>query len=423
MHTSLYIRKPLLALALGAGILAGCRKDEVDTLEGPLPTAAFTYTLDTSQFPVKVTFTNTSTDGFLYQWDFGDGSPLESGQNATHIYTLPRTYEVRLVVAGRGGTGNAEPVGVTIPSLCGNTAFQALTGCGTSNWTFSDQPGAIQTLAADGTTVLSSSTAPLIECQEDDQFSFSNTFTYTYDGGLTCTAGKNYNGVSDFTFKETANGLGQLTLTRDKSFIGLADTTRNRTYDIIEASATQIRLRSSNANGTFTVITLMPPIPPLQRVERLLTGGSSRTWVLDNTVAATIVVGTEAEPTKHFAGGALGSLPACQADDEYTFTSTHNFIYNAKAETFAGGPPEPQVYTCVAPRSLTTTYNYGPATGAGLAQFVLAPQTPNRPFIGATDAAANDLTYRILSINSREMVLRAGRPTADPVFTIKMRVK
>lgn len=420
MQASLYIRKPLLALALGAGILAGCRKDEVTSLEGPVPTASFTYTLDTSQFPVKVTFTNTSTDAFLYQWDFGDGSPLVSGQNVTHVYTLPRSYEVRLVVAGRGGTGNSAPKEVIIPSLCGNTAFQALTSCGTGNWTFSDQAGAIQTLAADGTTVLSSSTAPLVECQEDDQFSFSNTFTYTYDGGLSCTAGQNLNGASDFTFKETANGLGQLTLTKRGAFVGLVDTTRSRVYDIIEASATRLRLRTTNADNTFTVITLMPPIPPLQRVERLLTGGSSRTWVLDNGVAATIIVGTEAAPASYFAGGALGSLPACQADDEYTFTSSHNFNYDAKAETFVAG-----VYACQAPRSLTTTYTYGPATGAGLAQFVLAPRTPStlpQPFIGATDAAA-DLTYRILSINSREMVIRGGRPTADPVFTIKLKVK
>jgi hypothetical protein len=421
MQASLYIRKPLLALALGAGILAGCRKDEVDSLEGPAPTASFTYTLDTSQFPVKATFTNTSTDGFLYQWDFGDGSPLESGQNVTHVYTLPRTYEVRLIVAGRGGTGNATPVDVTIPSLCSNTAFQALTGCGTGNWAIANEPGAIQTLAADGTTVLSSSTAPLPACQEDDIFTFSNSFTYTYsDKSTSCTVGLFASGVSDFTFKDTGNGLGQLTLTRPGAFIGSADTTRNRTYDIIEASATRIRLRNSNADGTFTVLTLSPPEPPLQRTERLLTGGSSRTWVLDNTVAATITVGTEAAPASYFAGGALGSLPNCQADDEYTFTSSHTFTYDAKAETFVAG-----VYACQAPRSLTTTFTFGPATGAGDAQFVLAPKTPAtlpQPFIGATDAAA-DLTYRILSISNTTMVLRAGRPTADPVFTIKLRAK
>ncbi|MDO7874512.1 PKD domain-containing protein [Hymenobacter sp. ASUV-10] len=427
MQASSLFRTSALLLAVGTALLAGCREDEVDSLEGPAPTAGFTVSLDTTQFPVVATFTNTSTDGFLYQWDFGDGSPLVSGQNVTHTYTLPRSYQVRLVVAGRGGTGNSAPKEVPIPSLCGNNAFQVLTNCGTGNWTLSDQPGAVQTLAADGTTVLSSSTAPLPECQEDDQFSFSSTFSYTYDGGLSCTAGQNFNGVSDFTFRTAPGGLGQLTLTRRSSFIGLADTTRNRTYDIIEATPAnlpatnaRVRLRSTNADGTFTVITLMPPVPPLERVERLLTGGSSRTWVLDNTVAATIIVGTEAAPASYFAGGALGSLPACQADDEYTFTSTHNFVYNAKAETFVAG-----VYACQAPRSLTTTYTYGPATGAGLAQFVLAPRTPStlpQPFIGATDAAA-DFTYRILSINSREMVIRGGRPSADPVFTIKLRVK
>ena len=60
-----------------------CKKD--DTTAGRARAhPGFTVTLNTSQYPVVATFTNTSTDGFLYQWDFGDGSPLASGQNVTH---------------------------------------------------------------------------------------------------------------------------------------------------------------------------------------------------------------------------------------------------------------------------------------------------------------------------------------------------
>ena len=407
-------RQSALLLALGAVALGSCRKKEVEELEGPVPTATFTVALNTTVYPVVATFTNTSADGFLYQWDFGDGSPLASGRNVTHTYTLPRTYPVKLVVAGRGGTGTAPAVDVTIPSICSNAAFAVLIDCGkagATSWTYSDQPGAIKVLAANGTTVISASAAPLPDCQADDQFQFNQNFTYTYDGGDNC--GANLNGTSDFVFRPSV-GLGQIVLQRNKSFIVLTDSAVNKTYDIIEATPAVLRLRSANPNGTRTEITLMPNPPPLVRAERLLTGGSSRTWVLDNTVASTITVGTEAAPTTYYGGGPLGSLPACQADDEYTFTSGHSFAYDAKADTFVAG-----VFACQAPRSLSTTFTFGAAAGAGQAQLVLAAPTA---FIGATDAAP-DRIYRILSINNRTMVLRAGGPTTDPVFTLKLRVK
>jgi PKD repeat protein len=416
------IRYTTALLLTGAVLgLAACQKDRKE-LEGPVPTANFTYTLDTSQFPVVVTFTNTSTDGFLYQWDFGDGSPLVSGKSVTHTYTLPRSYAVKLVVAGRGGSASySPPTEIVIPSACGNVAFQTLTGCGNGAWTYSDQPGAIQTLAANGVTVLASSTAPLPECQEDDLLSFSNTFTYVYDEALSCDTSPNhpiYSGSTGFTFRETTNGLGQITLSKRGSFIGLPDTTRNRTYDIIEASANRLRLRGTNANGTFTVVTLMPPLPPLQRAERLLTGGSSRTWMLDNTVPQTILVGTSANPAE-YSDSDNNPLAPCQLDDEYTFTSSHNLTYDAKAQTFVGGGAnEPTKYACLAPRPYTTSYTFSLPSGAGLAQLLL---NNSSAFIGTTDASANRI-YRILSINSRQMVIRGGEANGT-LFTFKMRVK
>lgn len=414
-------RQSVLLLALGAVALGSCRKKEVDELQGPVPNAAFTVALNTTVYPVVATFTNTSTDGFLYQWDFGDGSPLATGRDVTHTYTLPRTYQVKLVVAGRGGTGTV-PVDVTIPSICSNAAYAALVDCGKSNatsWTYSDQPGAIKTFAADGTTQLSAS-GVLPDCQADDQFQFDQYFNYTYDGGDNC--GANLNGRSGFIFRPTANGLGQLALQRPKSFIGLTDSVVNKTYNILEASATVLRLRGTNPNGTITEVTLMPTPQPLLLTERRLTGGGSRTWVLDNTVTNPITVGTEAAPESYYPNGpvvAAGGLPACQADDEYTFTSSHNFGYDAKAETFVAGS-----YSCQAPRSLTTTFTFGAASGQGQGQFVLAAPAA---FIGATDAGA-DHTYRILSINNRTMVLRTvGAPvpagTPPTVFTFKLRVK
>ena len=154
-------------------------------------------------------------------------------------------------------------------------------------------------------------------------------------------------------------------------------------------------------------------------VKYLLTGNASRTWVLDNSVAGTITVGTNASPATYYAGGAVGSLPTCQADDEYTFTNGQDLVYDAKFQTFTSSP----AYACQAPRSATVPFTLGPAVGAGLAQLVLTASVTNPlPFIGTTDAAP-DRIYRIISINDREMVLRGGGANADPVFTFKMRVR
>jgi hypothetical protein len=92
----------------------------------------------------------------------------------------------------------------------------------------------------------------------------------------------------------------------------------------------------------------------------------------------------------------------------------NNLSYNAFAETFVAGSPG----SCQAGRTYTSPYTYGPASGTGIAQLELS-----RPgsFIGITDAP--DMVYRILSIDNTNMVLRAGRPTAPVVFTIKLRVK
>ena len=418
-----HFRKFALVLA-GAAALAACRKDGVTTLDGPVPTPGFTVALNTTQYPVVATFTNTTTDAFLYQWDFGDGSPLVSGQNVTHTYKTPGTYRVKLTAAGRGGTGFSPQTPVVIPTICGNAAYAVLTACGgtgATSWTLSDQPGAVVKLSASGAVL---STSPVLDaCQLDDVFSFAGTFSYTYDAGAGTfangTCGAAQSGSSDFIYKPNG-ALGQIILLRNKSFIGLPDSVVNKTYDIVEATATRLRLQGTNPDGTKTVTTYIPQLSAIDKAKQYLTGGSSRTWLLDNTVAAPIVVGNEASPSAYFAGVTLGGLPGCQADDEYTFTTDGKFVYDAKAETYvAVDAAGKDVYACQAPRSDNTTFAFGPASGAGLAQFVLGKAGT---FIGVTNAPASRI-YRILSIDNQHMVLRAGGPSDDPLFTIKMRVK
>lgn len=268
--------KAAWALLAAPLLLAACKKNDRGELSGPGPMASYTVSAPkTVGLTSQVTFTSTSTDAFLYQWDFGDGT-IGSGQTITHTYQTGGTLKTQLTAAGRGGS----------------------------------------------------------------------------------------------------------------------------------ATATQ------NVE--------LPPV--IDAVKRLLTGGSSKTWKLQSDTVKTITVGTEGNSSQYYAGGEANALPGCQADDEYTFSNSNTFTYNAKAETFVATAPattttEAVPAHCDAPRSGTSDFTFGPASGAGYA--MLEFKKPGT-FIAVTDAP--DLTYRVLSITATRMVLRAGKPNGT-VFDIKLIAK
>jgi PKD repeat protein len=415
------------ALLAGPLLLAGCSKNDKGSLSGPVPAASFTSTVNSSQYPVTVTFTDNSTDGFVNQWEFGDGT-TGTGKTVTHTYTQAGSYQVRLVESGRGGTGSTPQTTVVIPSLCGNASFSALTNCqnnaaGSRVFTYSNDAGAVKRLDANNNVISSSAANSLTSCQADDQFTFSGTsanYTYEANGNTFAngTCGASQPGSSSYVFKPTggASGLGQIVLSTDKSFIGEPVPVTGLTYDIIEATSTTLRLRGTLADGTKTEVTLVP-FDAVTRVKQLLTAGTQKTWMLDQGSVAPILVGTESEPGKYYAGNtAAGMLPACQADDEFTFSAANVYTYDAKAETFVAGV-NGAPGTCQAPRSGSTPFTLTAADGAGLAQFVLS--TPGT-FIGVTDAP--DLTYRVLAITDKTMLLRAGKGNGT-VFTMKLVAK
>jgi gliding motility-associated-like protein len=63
----------------------------VDTIFQPItvfpnPSASFTDNAILDCAPLIVNFTNTSTGGVSYSWDFGDGTPIDNSVNPTHVY-------------------------------------------------------------------------------------------------------------------------------------------------------------------------------------------------------------------------------------------------------------------------------------------------------------------------------------------------
>ncbi|SFQ77485.1 hypothetical protein [Hymenobacter arizonensis] len=401
-------------------LLASCQKDnDKYELSGPVPQSSFTYQVDATEFPTVVTFTSTAKDGFLYQWNFLGQNAVQSGATVKRTFPRAGTYEVELITAGRGGTGISAKQTITIPDACTNNAFSKLVDCaggGTRVWSFSNQPGAIVRETAAGVQISSSTTLPA--CQLDDQFSFSNGFTVNYEsaGGTfqNGACGNSLNRSSNFVFRPNGNNP-QLVVQTKGGFIGLPDSVSNKTYDILEATDTRLRLRGTNPDGTRTIVTysIYDATAP---IKLLLTGGSSKTWKLDNATDAPIVVGTEAAPTTYFAGVNAGDLPACQSDDEYTFTTANVMTYEAFAETFSANG-----FSCQAPQSGTSPFVFGPSAGAGLAQLTL---TRPGAFIATTDASPTERVYRILSIDAQKMTIRAGSGlNGGTVFTVKMVAK
>jgi PKD repeat protein len=67
----------------------------------PAPIAAFVGSPVSGDFPLSVSFTNTSSDATTYNWDFGD-SGTSTSANPTHVYTAPGLYTVTLIAHGAG---------------------------------------------------------------------------------------------------------------------------------------------------------------------------------------------------------------------------------------------------------------------------------------------------------------------------------
>ncbi len=84
------------------------------------PTAVATFDQPLPGTPQAVTFdasgsSDPDSDTLTYTWDFGDGSPVEHGVLASHIYASSGVFSARLTVDdGNGGTAISEPITVAV---------------------------------------------------------------------------------------------------------------------------------------------------------------------------------------------------------------------------------------------------------------------------------------------------------------------
>ena len=413
-------------------LLTQCKKSDLE-LSGSASEAGFEFAQaagsDTLPYPYKVSFTNTSSGEFLYQWNFGDNTSLSSEKNPLHQYRTGGAYNVTLTTVGTNGNNSITKV-VSVTDACQNDFFNKLTNCSYGEWTWSTDGDAIKVLSPDGTQVYFSG-APG-SCQADDIFKFSadGTFGYEANGqtfdvqaGYSCQNPKpnapKYKVVAR-TGEAPKIILDSLQTGPGRPFIGTTDVVDNNLYKVEAYTDNTMTLRSTleGSGGVILEIKLKKVVVlTLADIKNLLTGGSSKSWKLDPAPGANaIIVGTESNPSQYYGGGPLDAT--CQTDDVYTFTSTDIINYNANGATFNGGNVAPN-YNCGDDRSYSNiTYSFGATTGgvAGLATIQL-PSAPPTIFIGTTDVPGENV-YRIIEIAANKLVLRAGNGSGT-VFQFK----
>ncbi len=127
----------------------GCMKKEIKNsyiTVSATPTASFTGapTLSCAP-PLTVNFTNTSTGGLSYAWDFGDGN-TSALQNPSNNYAASGDFAVTLIVTGQSGCTDTITRNNYININTYNSSFSAdiTNGCNPMTVNFTDlSPGAV----------------------------------------------------------------------------------------------------------------------------------------------------------------------------------------------------------------------------------------------------------------------------------------
>jgi PKD repeat protein len=311
---------------------------------GPKATASFTVAPVSGRTNTYL-LTSTSQNAFLFDWDKGSGY-VRSKTTDTVYFPTKGNYTIKLLAYGPGGVDSAAQ---------------------TINVTASD-PASIAVASFTMTPITGQANKYLL------------TSTSLYASALEW---------------DKADGKG---------FVkgALTDTA----YFPLKGSYT-IRLRATGLTNTSIAtqaVNVAADDPAFVTTFKLLT---SHGWKLDpGATANAIIVGTENNPAEYYAGGPLAT---CQVDDIYTFNANNTLTYNANGQTFNAGNVAPN-YVCSNDRSYSNvafTYSETVAAGrAGIATITLSGAPPTN-FIGVTDVPVENV-YRIISISSTSLVLRAG---------------
>ncbi len=171
-------------MIIGAAAITGCQPDSFDEELGALPEPAFTA-VPLASNPNSVVFTNTSTNGFLQQWDFDNGVKSTNAKDTVH-FVYAGEYDVVLTVFGQGGHKSlVQKITIANDDPCSNVTLDKLAGpCGAEakTWVLKPAAGALTVGPPDGSVWWSNDGAyvvdPNVTCL------FNDTWTFTREGDM-----------------------------------------------------------------------------------------------------------------------------------------------------------------------------------------------------------------------------------------------
>lgn len=107
------------------------------TIQSPL--ADFFAPTTAGCSPTQISFTNTSVDGVSFDWRFGDGG-TSTNVNPNHIYYLPGSYTITLIVTNSFGCVDTavKPNYIYIPGTFSNFSISSIVGCESLEASFTD---------------------------------------------------------------------------------------------------------------------------------------------------------------------------------------------------------------------------------------------------------------------------------------------
>ena len=106
----------------------------------PLPTPSFDFSPGSGCAPLDVDFTNTSSGGGTFEWDFGDGNTF-SGQNPpSNTYTSNGSYSVTLTQTDANGCSNSVTQSniINVSSITADFEADIVEGCEVLDVVFTD---------------------------------------------------------------------------------------------------------------------------------------------------------------------------------------------------------------------------------------------------------------------------------------------
>lgn len=313
----------------------------------PSPTASFSYAPASPVGPATlVTFTNTSSAGASYAWDFGDGS-TSIAVNPTHTYGAGGVYTITLTV--------------TSPNGCTETTTQQITvfQCSTASLTTTNVcQGAPSLITFTGVAMPSA------------------TFTWNFDGGTVVS------GSGAGPYNVVWNTAGTYNVTVDVTLAGCNAVSSSQSVTIFPTPAASISGTPALCTGQANTITFTG------------TAGAGATYAW-NFAGATVNSGSGSGPYSiqwNTAGNY--QLEVIVAENGCSDTANYSVQVNAiPTSTFTATPsvcagsPVTVTYTGNAPASANYTWNFAGATvvsGSGQGPYTLVWNSAGSPQLSLT---------------------------------------